>query len=560
MALYAPIVLYGATMRPYQSGALDALQANELDAVGATTLVVGGGITANLTLGTAGMVGVNAIQVPGDLDIQGVLTVIGGAQFEETGDVVFDDNVKFGDNADLPDTVKFVSTIIPNALGGDALASIRFDKGSDAIIRMETIVAAGNPKNLSILGGNASALDNLKGGDITIQAGKGGTQGAVGSTGGDLFIYSGEGNTGGGTSRSGDITIDNYAADAPGEMFIGYNNSPGIYIGDSTCVNVFKDYVEINGGGVSILEIWIPIAPALGGVGLLLQKGFPGIITMQEATPPDADVQPSPLYLRGGNTSAFFGSKGGDVYVVGGTGGATVPLAGGGDVNIVSGVATDAVHPSGNINITVGVNITLGSINIGTTLAQAINIGVVGAPGSVTTIYGGLNFDGLLNGSDVVAAQFTGANVNTLTNGPGSDASALHTHAGLTGSMLFDYNTAASTAVGYVCYSSASGVASDANAVALATSRCLGVVSVKNAAGKVSTGPMVTVAVKATDIPAAGTPCFLSDTDAGKVQGTPPVTATHCVVELGIAAFTAAAGFIQMVWQPKQIIEITAPA
>jgi hypothetical protein len=157
----------------------------------------------------------------------------------------------------------------------------------------------------------------------------------------------------------------------------------------------------------------------------------------------------------------------------------------GGALTLVGGRA--GTGAGGNVVIDGGSNGgagTNGQVLIGTVSTSGITLG---ASGVTTTVPAGAVLDasvGQVNlplsfkiDSVLTAPSVTAANLNTLTAGSGSDASALHTHSNITSSVLFAPGTLSTTALsaGDVGYVSATNTVAKTDSLAISSSRVVGI-------------------------------------------------------------------------------------
>lgn len=166
-----------------------------------------------------------------------------------------------------------------------------------------------------------------------------------------------------------------------------------------------------------------------------------------------------------------------------------------------------------------------------------------------------------------VSANVTAANLGTLTAGPASDASALHTHAGIGGSAtsVIDttLTTAAMTASGQAAYISANDTVSPTDNALIASARFYGFFN--GTAGQVQVAGMVAAALMTTagGSPTPGAPVFLAKatddagTGAGKLTAIAPLTGV--IQEVGICRSNAnwlALKTSKILIQPKAVIQL----
>lgn len=338
-----------------------------------------GNVTA-VNIGTGSVVGSIIISrsgqlttIAGDLSVSGTETVVGASTFNST--------VTIGDGVGGPDTLEFNATT--GRLSSVALPNVLWLKEINHIFRVD------DSTTVSTVGGN-----------LTVRSGAGsaGTGATAGAVGGTMTESAGTGGAGG-TSGVGGAGGSNSLTGGVGGI-----------AGSTTGVAGAGGALTITGG----LGGAAAAGTGAGGVG--------GVLTVSSGTGGAGTATGT------AGAGAAFSINGGAAGADGGAGGAS-----GGNVNILGGAATGA-----------GIN---GTVNIGTSSTSAIAIGASGITTSLTGTHqvtagsiinttgtGNINLpnnasarfqiEGVAVTSTVIAVNLT-----TLTNG--SNADALHTHAGL---------------------------------------------------------------------------------------------------------------------------------
>lgn len=179
------------------------------------------------------------------------------------------------------------------------------------------------------------------------------------------------------------------------------------------------------------LQIYGLLQPDLSNPDLIFKKGVNHTLYVQQET--SASIG-SDLTLRGGNAGPGGDYKGGSAYAVGGTGGSTDGV--GGDAflrgGFGTGAGTDGFVYVGDANTE---EVFLGSTGKFTTVVTGATLRTTGT--------GMIDLPSTFKIATVsTTANVSAANLNTLTAGPASDASALHTHTGLAASTLAMTKTA----------------------------------------------------------------------------------------------------------------------
>lgn len=297
------------------------------------------------------------------------------------------------------------------------------------------------------------------GGTVNITGGQGGTSGAgvAGGAGGYVNITGGAAQAGGSPpAPGGTVTIRGGASSStPGLVIIGDTNTARVEIGASGISTYIVGDLYANGSTIVLGDA------ATDGVtfnarvqtDLHFQKEVNHIIDVDAST--TATVAGGALSLTSGvgNTTGGGGDvrldagsggtdgKGGNITIEAGAGRGT---KNGGTLYIKAGQATPGTGVGGSIYMTAGAGaVTKGDIFIASSVTNGVAFGGVTTSASHVTIDAGWELDtnstgniDLPNNASArfkiegvnVSANVTAANLGTLTAGPTSDASALHTH------------------------------------------------------------------------------------------------------------------------------------
>ena len=437
-------------------------------------------------------------------------------------------------------------------------------------------------------GGVGSAAG--EGGSLTIYGGDAGAPGASGNDGGTVDIYggsaSGAGTEGwvavavtgagklylGNTTGGIDInsywgTFQNYTAHSyylPAAMggtlslpSAGFQASAGLSGGNSTVMTLVGGDTATAGGKAGAAGIAGGNQTGTQGDGgpVLMVGGYGGTADTSNGGPGGSALVVGGPGGNAANVGA--GGQGGQVLILGGTDGTgTAGLAAGrgGDVTLRAGEAGTAPGTGdrgGDINLRPGNKSGAGRNGEllcmsadGTSRLILLDTNFTIQAGTLLTTTGSGNINLPNNGSArfqietvAVSADVTAANLGTLTAGPASDASALHTHAGLgvaaytAGEALSQYDLV------YAKWDGANQRVYKAIATAEATSRVVGMTTTAAGAGAaVSVTPVGQSKANFGAAPATttfGQPVYLSDATAGQATLTAPSASGSVSVRIG---------------------------
>jgi hypothetical protein len=349
----------------------------------AEDMIVSGGANTNIGAGTSG----GDLTVKGGdstADAGGALILTGGIGGTAIGDVVFGDGVNVSD-------IDFEGTA-----GNRIKSDVRFrDSGAGGtyaiIIDTPGAGSVGMSMNIAAAQGGSTATGGFNGGGMSLRGGLGGSSLGTGNGGdaGNLVIGGDSGGAAGPAGVAGDgsdVSISGGNAGAAGATG-GAGGAISAVCGASTG-NIAGPALTLTGGA----SVGTAIAGAVnidGGANTGTANG-------------------ASVNITGGDSTA---ATGGDVVLQGGSGGVQ-------DGDIFIGNSQTA-------------NVTVGGAN-GMAMDVSAAIPVLGFNGTATiNLPGGAATNNFRIQGTAVSDNVTAPNLDTLTAGPASDASALHTHTGL---------------------------------------------------------------------------------------------------------------------------------
>jgi hypothetical protein len=475
---------------------------NIMTGAGMTALNIGTGMGTGdtITIGSGGIGGCSIV-LDGDVTVQGDETVI--------GDSTFQGNIQLGDN--IADTITYVGSVNSN---------IPFIHGSRSL----TIANGATQANLTL-----KAADNsvAAGGDVIL------TPGAGATTDGNVRF----GQTG--SAADADFQIIASTSDATAEAGLRWAPTTAQwqvrYDGDVTWYNIIT---TATGGtvpdGTDVYQHLEWIGGAWTAVeSVTLPNGSNRTISIE------AEDTARSLTLSA-SSAATVTNSGGDTVIAGGAGlttgaGGDLTLAGG--ASGVGGTGGDAYVRGGasstNGNVYLGdtntVNVFMGAGTNGIQYDSATNTLVAIGTGSINldTTNNRLEING---GAVVHHANMTATNFAILFNG--GDASALHTHAGLSSSDVSVSVTTDGSSTTFVCYITAADAIASAQANAATSSKAIGV---RTAANTLMITGVTTIQMEGALTASIGDDLWLSATQAGAITNVAPSTAGQFLVYIGQA-------------------------
>jgi hypothetical protein len=388
-------------------------------------------------------------------------------------------------------------------VGGAASGALAAGEGGGVLLAGYTggtgsaSATAGAGGKVEITSGDAGADGGgggAKGGDINIHAGKGSGTLTAGSSGGQAMLYGGPAANNVGTAPAGSAVVSG------GKDTAGTDTYPGMF--------------------------WA--SGAMGGTGPTLPRQGAVVVASGLAVAGTGGG----LNLQAGNALVATNASGGSVDI---TSGAKDGTGINGSVNIKTAGTTRLTFLDTNITVQPGT--TLKTTGTGT-----ISLPVNGLDGSSVFFK--------IGNVAVTSANITAANFDILFAGPTSDASMLHTHAGVAASnVTVTVTTAQSVGKGMVVSLFTDGSAY--KAVMSAAGPKANVVALAPTALAAGTGKLVTVAGEITtddtswdSVPTAsdiGSPVYASATAAGNLTKTAPSGSGNVVQKVGIISYAGGA-------------------
>ena len=570
-------------------GAGDAISvgANALATLNLSGLAINIGNAANTA----------AVDIKGNLTVQGTETVIGTSQFDD--DAVFKGDVTFGDGLPVPpahDTVTF-------AAGTEVTSNIVFG-GAARTIDGGVPAAGGAGYDLTVKSGTATGAGPSNGGRCTLLGGDG-----VGTTsnGGLITV---RGGAGGATGNGGNVQLDGGSGGAVGSVLVGTNGTGTARV-DLGASGSGKAAVEITNTGANTATVvlgaaglWDDTVPA-GNVKLLIGKStdaeFPIYANLPGANPPGIryDTVSSKWQVQTSSVTWQPLTAGGAVLPTGSekqvlqwlSGSATwsdnIHLPNTGTLPRTIDVAAPGASGAGqNLTMAAGAALTSGAggnliLNGGaqagvvTNLAGNVQIGATNTTlvtlGSLTNgwrldVTGNmLEYIPAGSGNIRLPTQFyiaavqasanvTATNLNTLTAGTSSNADALHTHNGVGGftKLAFIALTAGNPLAAYNDAGTAKVTQADASGAATHFTVGFATAIVSGGGSEpVQTNGTIVIPAGLWDggTPAAadiGKPLYNSPTTAGNVTITPYITSGKFIQKLGVVLDDAGTILIQI--------------
>jgi hypothetical protein len=546
------------------------------------------GVTANVYLGAAGTGGAanNFVNIHnpsgGNALNDGLLTVackklsfkkITGGDSPGVGYTIQVDDSTANNTEGCPLVVKSASATVGNGAGGNLTLSS--GNASGVQVGGNVVVTAGNAPGAGA-GGNVDVTAGASStGDGGLIALTGGTSGATG-IGGEVILTGGTGAVG--VSTGGDVSLIGGPSSVTAGAIPGMISlTGGRSFSDQTSGGVSIASGKAGTGGTGIIDISTPPAAGTGGAGgdINVTSGdsvgiTPGSnINLKAGNNTDdgaASGTGGLVTMYGGDAVGVFGGDGGAIDIAGGA--ANVGGAGtGGAVFITGGQGSAGAYAGGAVNINGGAGTTAGKVVLGqtntleidlyaNTIVQANKVlscvatGYIDLPGASATAANNFAINGTHVHNVLTVGQVTAPNLDTLTAGPASDASALHTHTGISGAttVVFTAVSSESIAVGApVTVEIGVGTVRNGEADVAVRQNCVGL-SQSAAVGSIPVivSGVQTVAAAVFDAALAvgvdeGKPVYVSNTQ-GKLTVTAPDTGFSSVQKVGTILTVAGGG------------------
>lgn len=494
-----------------------------------TSMNIGTNITGNINIGKTAQ----TVYILGNLDVAGTETVHSTATM--MGDVNIGDNA--ADTCTFNGAITFDTSAPEN---GRFIADIPFgsNAGSTRSVMIQQSAAAANGTSLQLVAGAPGA--------------------GAGTTGGSVYLIPTTGTTAWGHTRVG-ATTEVSEADSVTAQELLFNTGNATPAGFRYNTSTNKIQFRYNSGAWADLVAATVNAGTDDGEVLLWNSGSSAWVASDDLS----------LSLGAGdrliNPRTNTGGAGKALRIAGGNGTGAV----GGDLSLRGGSGTTSgvvyLGDSNTLNVTFGAGTDGARFTVSTNTLAPLGAGIITA-NNLTSLFS-------IN-SIATSANVTAANLNTLTAGSSSDASALHYHLTGTGVGTLQGTVGATALVaGAPVGMSIDGsnnprlYACDASQdiAATRTPWCQGIATAAALAGSTATLATTGEATAANavwgsgTVPAAtlvGQPVFVDPANVGKYTMTAPSTAGQWRIRVGYLTFsdgTTTARFAIQIGEPIKL-------